>query len=58
MKNLHNPFVNFYFLKNKARFWVRDNMHSRSLSITWQGKNQVYIYLAVISKPIQNNLQA
>jgi hypothetical protein len=57
MKNPHKLICNFYISKNKVRFWVGDNMHSRQLSISRQEDMQSYIYLAVISKLIQNTLQ-
>jgi hypothetical protein len=57
MKNSHNPVCNFYISKNKARFWVRDNMNSRQQNIRQQEEGQSYIYSAVISKPTQNTLQ-
>jgi hypothetical protein len=57
MKNTHNPVFNFYVSKNKARFWVRDIMHSRRQNIRQQEEGRSYIYLVIISKLTQNILQ-
>jgi len=57
MKNLHNPVCHFYIPENEPCFRVRDVIHSRQLTIRQQCEGRVYIYLAIISKLIQNTLQ-
>ena len=57
MKNPHNPVCHFYFPENEPCFWVGDVMPNRQLNICQQGEGWVYIYLAIISKLIQNTLQ-
>jgi hypothetical protein len=56
MKKLHNPVGNFYRSKNKLCFWVRATMLYSQLNIMQQGGRYLHIYLAPLSKSLQNTL--
>lgn len=51
MKNPHKLVCNFYISKNKVRFWVRDNMHSRPSDISHQGDGGQILIKALSQKP-------